>query len=168
MSLSGTCFLSILFFQAPDWVCCPSFVHLSLAGWIGACQSPPERGVICSRSCWITPPPPCLWTKPTQLAQPLLPAHMLCPSCLSASLAGSAHTEVSKATRDITGGLCGAEASLSLPATCLLLQSARHFVLLVMPAHAGLKQGGTCNYSNMRSSRGLIHCTGDSTVSKQF
>lgn len=34
------------FSQAPAWVCCPLFVHLLLAGWIGVCQSPPEGGVI--------------------------------------------------------------------------------------------------------------------------
>lgn len=149
------------FSQVPAWVCCPSFVHLLLAGWIGICQSPPEGGVICSRV---------LLDQPSISISGLNPPSslILWPSCLSTPLAGPAHTEGSKATQNITSGLCGSEASLSLPATCFLLQSARHFVMPVMPAHAGLKQGVTHNYSNMKSSRGLIHCTGDSTVSKQF
>lgn len=159
--------MSILFSHTPAWVCCPSFVHLSLAGWIGVCQSPPEGGVICNRVLWDHLPP-CLWTKPTQLPQPLLLARMLCPSCLSTPVSGSAHAEGSKTAQHISGGLCGAEASLSLPAPCLLLQPARHFVPLAMPAHAGLQQGVTCNYSNVKSSRGIIHCSADSTVSKQF
>lgn len=51
VSLSGMYFLvmSILFSQASGWVCCPLFVHLLLAGWIGVCPSPPEGGVIGNR-----------------------------------------------------------------------------------------------------------------------
>lgn len=116
-------------------------------------------------SWWITHPSPWRWSKATHLPQPLLLACTLCPSFLSTPLTGAARTEGSKATQNVT---CGSLRMFLLPATCLLLQSARHFVELVMPAHAGLKQGLTCNYSNMKSGRGLIHWTGDSTVSKQF
>lgn len=151
----------------------PGFVarHLSiccLQDGLGSVSLPLREVWFAVGPYWITHPSPSIWIKPTHLPQPLLLACTFCPSCLSSPLTGPAHTEGSKATQNITGGLCGTEASLSLPATCLLLQSARHFVMLAMPAHAGLKQGVTCNYSNMKSSRGLIHCTGDSTVSKQF